>query len=283
MQCDIDTDGSMESNCSSSVDDVNEVNMFDNSMESSCSSNSNWTTSSCYNDGDANDVLNLSNTSSSDNSFEESDQVLDMSVNTSYSRHIGVQVNTGLISPLFCLNTDAELSTATGIESFPILDFIVEVVKCVIGSSNWHKKKRMSTREQIIMTYMKLKHNASYALLSLIFKAYSERHCQRVFKKMICILSKCLPKLAIRWPSREQNSRNMPKCFENFEDVIVIVDCTEIHIQVLPNLCCQLLTYSHYKGYNTFKFMTGVSPSGTITFISKAYGGSSNGRRGISY
>ena len=36
---------------------------------------------------------------------------------------------------------------------------------------------------------------------------------------------------------------------------------------------CRILTYSHYKGTNTFKILVGVSPAGLITFVSEAYGG----------
>lgn len=55
---------------------------------------------------------------------------------------------------------------------------------------------------------------------------------------MIKILSKSL-KAAIPWPSREEISRNLPKCFEGFENVRVVLDCTEIFIQHPANLCCQ--------------------------------------------
>ncbi|EFN63684.1 hypothetical protein EAG_13058, partial [Camponotus floridanus] len=46
-----------------------------------------------------------------------------------------------------------------------------------------------------------------------------------------------------------------------------------IFIQKPANLCCQIITYSHYKGSQTCKIMTGVSPAGNITYIIKPYGG----------
>ena len=58
-----------------------------------------------------------------------------------------------------------------------------------------------------------------------------------------------------------------------YKDIRVIVDCTEIFIQRPKNLCCQVITYSQYKNSNTIKFMTGVTPAGTISFVSKCYGG----------
>ena len=65
----------------------------------------------------------------------------------------------------------------------------------------------------------------------------------------------------------------MPFYFKDYEDVRVIVDCTEIFIQRHKNLCCQVITYSQYKSSNTIKFMTGVTLAGTISFVSKCYGG----------
>ena len=122
------------------------------------------------------------------------------------------------------------------------------------------------------MTYMKMKHNLSYAFLALLFNCYSTRHSSRVFEQMIIILSTALQS-GIRWPSKEEIRRNIPICFEDFMNVRVVHDCTEIFIQNLKNLCCQIVTYSHYKGGKTIKFMTGVTPAGNISFISKAYGG----------
>lgn len=80
-------------------------------------------------------------------------------------------------------------------------------------------------------------------------------------------------KVAIKFSSRDKISMNLPKCFEEFEDVRVVLNCTEIFTQQPTNLCCQLLTYSNYKKSQTCKLMTGVTPSGTICYISKAYGG----------
>nr|CAI5842464.1 unnamed protein product [Callosobruchus analis] len=65
----------------------------------------------------------------------------------------------------------------------------------------------------------------------------------------------------------------MPICFNEFQDVRVILDCTEIYVQSPKCLCCRIRFYSQYKSNLTVKFMTGVSPGGLITYISKPYGG----------
>lgn len=183
---------------------------------------------------------------------------------------VGVQVQSGDLLPKFLqfLKSDSELSTFTGIESFNILNVIIDLIKFVKPDDI---KAKLSVQDKVLMTYVKLKQNMSYACLSILFNC-TAKQCQRIFTEMIHILSKCL-KVAIPWPSEKEISRNLPRCFEDFKDVRVVLDCTEIFLQKSKNLCCQLNTYSHYKGTYTCKFLTGVTPAGNISFISKPYGG----------
>lgn len=132
-------------------------------------------------------------------------------------------------------------------------------------------KAKLSVQDKVLMTYVKLKQNMSYACLSRIFNC-TAKQCQRIFTEMIHILSKCL-KVAIPRPSEEEISRNLPQCFEDFKDVRVVLDCTEVFFTKIKKFCCQLNTYSHYKGTYTCKFLTGVTSAGNISFISKLYGG----------
>ncbi|XP_071579699.1 uncharacterized protein [Temnothorax nylanderi] len=191
-------------------------------------------------------------------------------------RNAEVQVNSDYITPIIkfvnFIKNDSELSTSTGIASFAILNTIVEIVELVYKDKFGKSNIRMNIKDRIIMTYVKLKQNVSYSFLAIMFNCYTAKHCQRVFYEMIKILSKCL-KVAIPWPSKEEIEKNLPLCFKDFEDVRVVVDCTEVFIQKPAKLCCQLLTYSHYKGSETCKIMTGVTPAENISYISKPYGG----------
>ena len=62
-----------------------------------------------------------------------------------------------------------------------------------------------------------------------------------------------------------------PKCFENFKDTRIILDCTEIFVQTPSSLHTQSQTYSHYKGHNTFKALVGIDKVGAV---SRLWGGS---------
>lgn len=169
------------------------------------------------------------------------------------------------------LRTDEHLSTATGIESFQILTEIVKVAEKVASPAL--RDRKLTLREKIIMTYIKLKQNCSYAFLALLFNHIVTRaYCKTIFVETIQLLSAVL-KVAIKWPTRDNISKNLPKCFSGFEDVAVVLDCTEIQIQNQSSLTNQLITYSTYKGHATWKIMTGVSPAGDITYLSPIYGG----------
>ena len=89
---------------------------------------------------------------------------------------------------------------------------------------------------------------------------------------MIHFLDACLS-FALPWPTKDEISRNIPRCFIKYANVRVILDWTEIQIHKPIELCCKVLTYSHYKCTNTVKFLTGVTPAGDISFVSEAYGG----------
>ncbi|XP_050516417.1 uncharacterized protein LOC126891279 [Diabrotica virgifera virgifera] len=89
---------------------------------------------------------------------------------------------------------------------------------------------------------------------------------------MLPILSKVLSSV-IRFTDTTEIQKNMPECFESFQNVRVVLDSAEIFIQKPKCLCCRIRFNSQYKSNNTVKFMTGISPGGLITYVSEPYGG----------
>ena len=55
--------------------------------------------------------------------------------------------------------------------------------------------------------------------------------------------------------------------------ITVKIDCFELFIDQPSNLRAQALAWSTYKSHNTAKFLIGITPQGTICFISKGWGG----------
>ena len=55
--------------------------------------------------------------------------------------------------------------------------------------------------------------------------------------------------------------------------VTVIIDCFEVFIERPSNLLARAQTYSNYKSHNTVKVLIGITPQGTISFVSEAWVG----------
>ena len=72
----------------------------------------------------------------------------------------------------------------------------------------------------------------------------------------------------------------MPACFkEHYPNTRVILDCTELFIQMPSSFRAQSQTYSTYKSHNTAKGLIGIAPNGFISFISDIYGGHVSDKR----
>lgn len=60
---------------------------------------------------------------------------------------------------------------------------------------------------------------------------------------------------------------------DSFLNSVCIIDCFEIFCQRPIKIKERASTYSSYKSHNTIKYLIGVTPQGTVSFISKGYGG----------
>ena len=82
-------------------------------------------------------------------------------------------------------------------------------------------------------------------------------------------------KFLIIWPDQESLRKTVPQCFHSsFGDkVAVILDCFEVSIDRPSSLLPRASTWSNYKQHNTVKVLLGITPQGTISFVSEAWGG----------
>lgn len=58
--------------------------------------------------------------------------------------------------------------------------------------------------------------------------------------------------------------KNCPNC-------LVIIDCFEIFIDRPSDLLARSQTYSNYKNHNTLKYLIGITPQGSVSYISDAW------------
>lgn len=85
---------------------------------------------------------------------------------------------------------------------------------------------------------------------------------------------KFMLKPLIVWPDKGAIKSNLPKSFKAAaSNTRCKIDCTEIFVERPRSLFLQAATWSDYKKHNTIKVLVGITPTGTISFLSKAYGG----------
>ena len=81
------------------------------------------------------------------------------------------------------------------------------------------------------------------------------------------------------WPTREQVNKTMPQSFkDSYPKTRVIIDCTELYCEAATSLELKGNMYSDYKGRETYKSLVGVTPSGSVSFVSQLYYGSLSDR-----
>ena len=78
----------------------------------------------------------------------------------------------------------------------------------------------------------------------------------------------------VHLPDRETIQRTLPSVFKSkFPKLSSIVDCFEIFIDRPKNLHARAKVYSNYKKHSTVKVFIACNPLGSVTFLSKAWGG----------
>ncbi|XP_053383764.1 uncharacterized protein LOC123562971 [Mercenaria mercenaria] len=127
--------------------------------------------------------------------------------------------------------------------------------------------------ERVVMTLMRLKFNLSVQDLAYRYQT-STSTVSRIFITVVHVMYVRLKHL-IYWPQREELRRTMPLEFRQqfAQKTAVVIDCFEVFIQRPKNLLARAQTWSSYKHHNTVKFLIGITPQGSISFLSRAWGG----------
>lgn len=150
-------------------------------------------------------------------------------------------------------------------------DILRTIKKCAENIAYYNKCNWPDMEKRILLVMCKLKLNISFACLAVLFRI-SKPTCPKIFYATLSLLAVSL-RPAIYWPTKQQILNNLPKCFDKFKNTRVVLDCTEIKIQALNCLKCRVMSYSHYKGTHTMKYLIGITPSGLISFVSAGFGG----------
>ena len=139
-----------------------------------------------------------------------------------------------------------------------------------------HEEHCTTPFQQLLLTLMCLRVNVSGQDLAYRFNVYSST-VSRTFTHVLEVMYHRLKPL-IFWPDRDNLRKTLPMDFRKYcPSCVVIVDCFEIIIHERPtNLLSRAQTYSSYKHHNTVKYLIGITPQGTVSFISDGWGGRVN-------
>ena len=119
---------------------------------------------------------------------------------------------------------------------------------------------------------MRLRLNLCGQDLGYRFKVHASTIC-RTFEFVIDLLYAKLKPLII-WPTTDALHKTMPMVFrKHYPRCVVIIDCFEIFVDRPTDLLARAQTYSQYKHHNTVKYLIGITPQGTVSYISEGWGG----------
>lgn len=133
------------------------------------------------------------------------------------------------------------------------------------------QKRKLCLKDEFFIVMLRLK-------VGLFVKDISERfnisqgYFSKIFTTWINFLYHELP-LLFPFPSRKLIQENLPESFIPYPTTRIIIDCTEVFIEIPSSLTAQSETWSSYKHHNTYKVLVGVSPNGVCTFVSELWGG----------
>lgn len=182
-------------------------------------------------------------------------------------------------------DNDDKFQFYTNLPNYSIFTALCSYLKCRIkptGVNYWRGKstsggaskgpeRKFSVEEEIFIVLVKLKTGNFNEDLAQTF-ATSTAHISRLFSTWINVMCTELKVLFEMQSSMEQKA----ECYEKFEDLRLVIDCTELMVQRASNLDARKKTFSNYKHHDTVKFLVGLSPNLGVNYVSKAWGGRSS-------
>ncbi|XP_051244579.1 uncharacterized protein LOC127356656 [Dicentrarchus labrax] len=164
---------------------------------------------------------------------------------------------------------DSKMKFFTGLPNLQTFMLLFSFVLSVFPAT---PKQSLKPAQELLLTLMKLRLNLSEEFLGYLFGIHQST-VSRVFHRWIHVMASRLHPL-ILWPEREDLRRSLPMCFRTFlKNCVSIIDCFEVFIERPSDLKARAQTWSNYKQHNTIKFLISITPQGSISFMSKAWGG----------
>ncbi|XP_012730186.2 uncharacterized protein LOC105934643 [Fundulus heteroclitus] len=159
------------------------------------------------------------------------------------------------------------IKTLTGLPTVDLFKWLMSLVCLYLKPMG-----KLCSGDILLLVLMKLKLGCTSKDLAIRFKV-APTQVSAILNSAIPIIAKRLEFL-IRWPTRGEVLKNMPKVFRRQHGgARVIIDCGEILIQRPVNSSARATTWSNNMHHNTAKFLIGITPCGTVSFLSSSWGG----------
>lgn len=195
--------------------------------------------------------------------------------------NVSVQTENKPIFSLSNFSRDSDMvHFYTGLECY-------EKVICVLnslGPAAYHLNymygafNGLSTEDQFFLVLIRLRQYKTNLELSKLF-SISQADAYNIFCTWIRFMSLQWRELDI-WPSRDLVQFYSPIDFKKkFPSTRIIIDGTECPVKRPSMPVAQQSTFSTYKNRNTVKVLVGATPAGLVSYVSRAYGGSTSDRQ----
>lgn len=167
---------------------------------------------------------------------------------------------------------DSKTLYYTGLNTYEVFKIVLNIIEPYIKISG---NTVLPASEQFLLTLVKLRLNLDFKDLAYRF-GISQATASSYFKNTVHIM--CLKfKSLVIWPERTVLKKTMPACFkesfQNLDNTTVIIDCFEIKTQKPYNMLTSAQSWSNYKHSQTIKYLIGITPQGSVCFISEGWGG----------
>ena len=179
-----------------------------------------------------------------------------------------------LSANIFSDESDLEDQTkVTFYTGLPSKDIMLPIFNLIAPGISQRQNSALSKFDKFVITLSRLRLNLQIRDLAYRYNV-STYVVSKAFTEIIDLLHINL-KGTILWPLREDLMKSMPIVFrDNFGlKVVSIIDCFEVFIERPSNLYARAQTWSNYKHNNTVKYLIGITPQGSISFISDGWGG----------
>ena len=172
------------------------------------------------------------------------------------------------ISATSLANDDGKTKFYTGVPKWTNFEQLFSLLSSHVTPS----RTKLTLQDELVLVLVKLRLNLPFQDFAYRWEV-SISTVTRMFYKWIEVMFVRM-KFLIKWPPRDILQQNLPQAFKDtYPKAVCVIDCSEIFIDRPTYFQARAKTYSQYKKHNTIKFLIGVTPCGTICYISRCWGG----------